>query len=76
MPDSKRYSPAKSMADARHAIVKKLKQMKRDAITKEWQSTVEALDELEEFVRAMDERALTRKGGVVRPRRPLRRISK
>lgn len=73
MPAKGRYTPGRILSDRDHAIVKKIKQEKQKAITREWQSTVEVLDLLERFVRTFDERAAKRKGGVVRPRRPLKK---
>ncbi len=66
-------TPGKALADTRHAIRRKI-----TAMIKQTSSTaaIEALLKLDRWITQMDERALTRKGGTVRPRRPLRKIAK
>lgn len=64
-------TPGKALADVRHAIIRKIRAMRKAQTTSEaWG----ALDELAGWVQQMDERALTRKGGTVRPWRPLHKI--
>ena len=64
-------TPGKALADTRHAIIRKIRAMKRDPMM-----DCRTLEALEEWIAKMDERAAKRKGGVVRPRRPLRKIGK
>ncbi len=64
-------TPGKALADTRHTIIRKIRAMKRDPMM-----DCRTLEALEDWIKNMDERALTRKGGVVRPKRPLRKISK
>jgi hypothetical protein len=72
MPATKgRYTSGRVMTDVRTAIKRKIRAMKRDRMM-----DCRALEVLEAWISKMDERALTRKGGVVRPRQPLRRIAK
>ncbi len=63
MPQPGRYSAAKAAADTRHAIIRKIRSKKDPS-----------LDWLVAWIGNMDERALGRKGGVTRPRYPLKKI--
>ena len=66
-------TPGKALADTRHAIIRKIRAMQQRGTGR---AAFEELEELAQWIGQMDERALTRKGGTVLPRRPLRKIVK
>lgn len=59
------------MSDTRSAIIRKIRAMQRRVKMAE---TLDTLEALAEWISQMDERALTRKGGTVRPWRPVRKV--
>ncbi len=66
-------TPGKALADTRNAIRRKITAMiKQTSDT----AAIEALLKLDRWITQMDERALTRKGGIVLPRRPLKKLGR
>ena len=63
----------KALADTRSAIIRKIRAMKRTYPYNEG-TALGALEALAQWISEMDERALTRKGGSVRPWRPVRKV--